>query len=211
MQMTHEELVDEVMGHAGLGSPAEAERAIRAVFEVLAERVSRSEAEALADELPATLAEPLRHGHYERDFDLDELYARVAFREAVSPGFAMEHTLSTCQVVAQVVSARVLERLQRALPGAIASLFELRATASGPLPRQRVAAHRNTLAEGRPGSQRPLSDARTDGAHSQSVVCADNPHGDTKLSSSRGMTQEREHESLAEGRPGSKRPLSEGE
>lgn len=44
---------------------------------------------------------------------------------------------------------------------------------------------------------------------SQSVVKSDNPHGNTKLSSSRGSTQEREHETLAEGQPGSKHPLSE--
>jgi hypothetical protein len=44
---------------------------------------------------------------------------------------------------------------------------------------------------------------------SESVVKNDNPHGDTKLSSAHGTTQEREHETLAEGRPGSRRPISE--
>jgi hypothetical protein len=45
--------------------------------------------------------------------------------------------------------------------------------------------------------------------HSHSVAANDNPHGDTKLSSSRGTTQEREHETLAEGHPSSKRSISE--
>lgn len=44
---------------------------------------------------------------------------------------------------------------------------------------------------------------------SESVAKSENPHADTKLSSSHGLTQEREHDTLAEGRPGSKHPLSE--
>jgi hypothetical protein len=70
---------------------------------------------------------------------------------------------------------------------------------------------RGTLAEGRPGSHHPLSEARPERAHSHSVVRADNPHGDTKLSSAVGFTQEREQETLAAGHPGSDRPLSEWE
>jgi hypothetical protein len=47
--------------------------------------------------------------------------------------------------------------------------------------------------------------------HSHSVAANDNPHGETKLSSSRGTTQEREHETLAEGHPGAKHPLSDAQ
>ncbi|HVK68207.1 MAG TPA: DUF2267 domain-containing protein, partial [Polyangium sp.] len=66
-----------------------------------------------------------------------------------------------------------------------------------------------TLATGRAGSQTPLSEARPERAHGESVVRAENPHGETKLSSSRGLTQEREQETLAEGEPGPLRPVSE--
>lgn len=69
----------------------------------------------------------------------------------------------------------------------------------------------NTLADGRPGGTRPLSEARPGSRHpvseaapkdaQQHSVAEDNPHGDTKLSSTDGLTQEREHETLAEGEP----------
>ncbi len=78
-----------------------------------------------------------------------------------------------------------------------------------PKPRGFMAASRGTLAEGRPGSAHPLSEARPERAQSQSVARADNPHGDTKLSSATGLTQEREGETLATGHLGSNRPLSE--
>jgi hypothetical protein len=64
---------------------------------------------------------------------------------------------------------------------------------------------RRTLSEGKPGSRHPLSEARLDRAQSNSVARADEPHADTKLSSARGLTQERLHETLAVGRPGPKR------
>ncbi|MBX3231426.1 MAG: hypothetical protein KIT84_10810 [Labilithrix sp.] len=67
----------------------------------------------------------------------------------------------------------------------------------------------HTLATGRPGSRHPISEARHAGAHAESVVRSDNPHGDMKLSSARGTTQEREHEDLAEGKPGADRNLAD--
>jgi hypothetical protein len=70
---------------------------------------------------------------------------------------------------------------------------------------------RRTLAEGRPGSPHPLSEARPERAHSHSVARTDNPHGDTKLSSASGLTQEREQETLAAGHPGPDRPLGRWE
>lgn len=62
----------------------------------------------------------------------------------------------------------------------------------------------NNLASGRPGSRHPLSEAKPNGGQSNSVVESTNPHGDTKLSSSKGLTQEREKEDLAEGQPAGK-------
>lgn len=57
-----------------------------------------------------------------------------------------------------------------------------------------------TLSEGRPGSRHPISEARPTQRQQHSVE-DDNPHGDTKVSSATGLTQEREHETLAEGEP----------
>jgi hypothetical protein len=52
-----------------------------------------------------------------------------------------------------------------------------------------------------------MSEATADRAHADSVARSDAPHEDTKLSSARGTTQERLHETLAEGRPGPRRPI----
>jgi hypothetical protein len=64
-------------------------------------------------------------------------------------------------------------------------------------------AHRHDIASGRPGSTRPLSAANPRVLeHRHSVARNGDPHGDTKLSSARGLTQEREGETLAAARPG---------
>jgi uncharacterized protein (DUF2267 family) len=204
--MTHDELLEEVAAHAGLSSPIEAERALAAVLGMLAGRLSHAEAEALAEALPAALGAPLRAGRYHGELDRDEWIAHVARREGTTRGFAVEHTLSVCQVLAEALPPEVLERVRRALPGPLAALFTPSPVGRAPVV-ERPAHSGHTLAEGRPGSLHPLSEAARESAHSQSVVRAVNPHADTKLSTSRGLTQEREAESLATGRPGSSRPL----
>jgi hypothetical protein len=67
------------------------------------------------------------------------------------------------------------------------------------------------LAEGRPGARNSLASGDPALlAHRHSVARSDDPHGDSKLSSARGLTQERDEDTLASGRPGSRRPLSSG-
>jgi hypothetical protein len=100
-----------------------------------------------------------------------------------------------------VSSARSIRRCARC------SRARRRRSRSG---RGHTAGHGDTLAEGRPGSRHPLSEARSDRSQSESVVATENPHADTKLSSAHGLTQEREGESLATGHSGSDRPLDEG-
>jgi len=204
--MTPRGLVEEVAARAGFRDAEEAARAIRAVLGVLAERLSRSECEALAEALPDGFVEPLRREPLDADFQVEDLYACVAREERVTIGFAKEHIVSVCEVIAEALSDGALGRLERALPSSIAALFVRRAGASDLPPR--TASRRGTLAEGRPGSTHPISEARPERAHGESVVRAENPHGDTKLSSSRGLTQERERESLATGRPGPRHPLT---
>jgi uncharacterized protein (DUF2267 family) len=203
--MSHDELIEEVAAHAGV-SRTEGARAIAALLATLAERLSAAESAALADALPDTLAAPLHSGCYEGTFDRDELIARVARREGVGLTFALEHAQSVGRVLAEALPPSLLERLRRALPPDIAALLAPPPVEAEPPPRT---PYGHTLADGRPGSRHPLSEAARERAHSQSVARADNPHADTKLSTSRGLTQERERESLATGRPGSTDPLDE--
>lgn len=208
--MTHEELVSHVAGRAGLPGTKEAERTIRAVLAVLGERLSWPVIQAVAEDLPASLATSLREVTPHQTFNLAELHARVAQRTQLRLGLAVEGTGVVCQVLAEVLPEGTLHRLREALPESMGALFVPREREE---PLEHVVHHdpgRRTLAEGRPGSQHPISEYGPERAHTHSVLRADNPHGDTKLSSASGLTQEREHETLAEGYPGSARPVSEG-
>jgi hypothetical protein len=145
-----------------------------------------------------------------QDFDLAELHARVARREGVRLGLAVEHTGVVCQAVAEALSPAALYRLREALPEPMGALFSPRAPGER-FEHVHLDPSHHTLAEGRPGSQHPLAETRVERAQTDSVVRADNPHEDTKLSSATGLTQEREQETLAAGHPGSSRPLSEAD
>jgi uncharacterized protein (DUF2267 family) len=199
--MTYDELLSHVAERAGLPGLEAAKQTVRAVLEVISERLAWSEIQALTEDLPAPLAESLHGGGSHQDFDLAELHARIARREEIRLGFAVEHTGVVCQMVAEALSPATLHRLREALPQPMAALF------TPPEPREHfehvhVETSHRTLAEGRPGSRHPLSEARPERAHTHSVAREDNPHEDTKLSSTTGLTQEREQETLATGHPG---------
>ena len=208
--MTHDELLSHVAGHAGLADRQEAERTVRAVLEVLGERLSGPVLQALAEDLPAPLAASLRGGVPHQDFNLAQLHARVASRTGGPLGRAVELTDVVCQVLARALPPGTVYRVREALPEPMSALFTPREPAEE-FEYVHLEPGRRTLAEGRPGSLHPLSEARPERAHSHSVTRADNPLGDTQLSSATGLTQEREQETLAAGHPGSDRPLSEWE
>ena len=195
-------LIGHVSLHSGLGED-EAAAMVASVLAALRAELGRVEAEALAGALPPSLAGPLRHGGSPAG---TSLAARVAAAQGIPLGHAVEHVASVCRALAERLPAAVLQRLRAALPARSAALLE---PETAPALEPKVHPRRGTLAEGRPGSRHPLSEARPRGAQPDSVAASDNPHGDTKLSSSRGLTQERERESLADGRPGPRRPLAE--
>ncbi len=201
--MTHTEFLAQVSERTGLRSPEEADRAIQAVLEAVGARLSRQELRVLAEDLPSRLMDMLRSGTPGEDFGLEALHARVAEREHVREGFAVEHTGTVCQVLAEALSPAAPHRLQETLPGPLAALFTPRgAPERFEYPHLEPGGH--TLAEGRPGSRHPVSEARPERAHVHSVARSANPHGDTKLSSAEGLTQEREHTTLADAHPGAR-------
>jgi uncharacterized protein (DUF2267 family) len=100
----------------------------------------------------------------------------------LSPAQIHELVASVCRVIAEELSDEAVRTLTAALPQATAALF---VPASPPIP--------HTV-------RRPAQ---------AGSVGEPNPHGETKLSSAPGTTQEREHETLAEGRPGPRRRISD--
>lgn len=189
MIASEETLLDHVAAHAGEGTD------VMAVLEdVLASLDPTTDVilrELIASELPPRLAQIVR---------------RRAGKRLVLRGPRLEAAASVCHALAEELSDDAVVALSSSLPEPLAGWL----VADAPEGREPAAIepHRTTtLAEGRAGSLAPVDEARPPGAQAGSVADED-PHADTKLSSSPGTTQEREHDTLADGRPGSERPLA---
>jgi uncharacterized protein (DUF2267 family) len=209
--MTYAELIAKVRGRGAFGSDDEAERALVVSARVLGEVLSADEAEAVARALPEALAARVRSATSPRAADVADLFERVARREGVRASIGTEHAQIVLQVLGEALPTSVRARLQKHLGPSFGQLLEPPAVLGAPPPPIEHAppspepGRGTTLATGRPGSRHPLSEAGAERAHADSVARADDPHSDTKLSSSRGLTQERLGETLAEGKPKSVR------
>ncbi len=187
---------------------------------VVAEGVLEEVGGALLDEdrpemarlLPEWLGSVVARGAFRGDIGADGLYRRVAARFGVDVGRAVEVTKLACAAVAHGVDEDLVAALRRHLPASIGELFVDRPhEADRPLPEHRErplpGGEGRTLATGKAGSHHPVSESAP--GHRDSVARSSDPHGDSKLSSSRGLLQERNRETLATGRSGSKHPVSE--
>jgi uncharacterized protein (DUF2267 family) len=203
--LNEEQLIGDVMARAPFRDRASALEAVGAALEKVGACLPRADAEAVAEALPAGLAASVRRAHHHRSEPLEALFRHVGQREEVPFGLAIEHAEAILATLAEHLPFEVRSRLHRHLPRAWARFLEPRLfepPASHP-----GHGHGTTLAEGRPGSRQPLSEAEPPRAQSQSVVVAGNPHQASKLSSAQGPDT---GEPLATGRPGSRTPLSEG-
>lgn len=190
--------VERVASRLGGGTASDARRAIFATLSTLAECLADRERAMLASALGPSLAPAAQRGIHAGSFDADELFARVSRREDVPPGFAREHAEVVLVELARALPDPVRAHLGREVSPSIAARFAPPHHGDAPPHEHRApAAFAHTLAAGNAGSASPVSTARPPIAQSHSVVREDNPHGDTKLSSSEGLTQERLDESLA--------------
>lgn len=188
---------------------SEARQALRAVLEVLGGLLTHDERAAIAVELPPELAKTLVEALAHPPSDWHEFHRRVALAEGVRLGRAVEHSEIVGLALSEVFSHSSRCRLQKALPG-LAPMFEWPEKSEAPLTQpHRSREAPNDLAEGRPGGSLPLATADPRYlAHRHSIARSDDPHGDTKLSSAHGLRQEQGEDTLAAGRPGSRRPIS---
>jgi hypothetical protein len=207
--ITRAELLERVRGR-GTFAEGQAEAAITATLDALGGALLPSERRTFVDVLASDLASVVLAAHAPKaPLDTEGFYRRVQRHEAVRAGRAREHAQIVCRSLAEVLPEDSILLLIARLPwlAPLLSLEEARLESPSPEVLRRKEPT-NTLATGRPGSHTPLATGRADRAQSGSVAASDDPHGDTKLSSSHGLTQEREHDTLAAGHPGSKRPLS---
>ncbi len=104
--MKRDEFLKHVQSVAQLDSREEAERATRATFEILAERIVGDEAKDLASQMPPELGQYLRgrEGENGQAFSLKEFYQRVADKEGVEPSVAAMHVRAVFTVLQQAVT-----------------------------------------------------------------------------------------------------------
>ena len=200
-----------VCARSGLDEAA-AERVIAGTLAALSERLLSIDAQAIATRLPRVWAPLLARG-LGRDFEVDGLYARVANHAGLGRVEALEQSQVVCQALAEALDETGRQHLVLHLDHEWQRLFAPREvsapafTLHGVARRHVVAGGGNTLASGRPGAHRPISEGAT--GHEGSVVMSADPHADTKLSSARGLSAERSGSTLASGRPGGTRPLTD--
>lgn len=185
-------------------SETEAARVAEAVMDALGEVLTVDEAALVGKYVPSRYGELITAAARRSKAEGDErrLVLGVAWRENVRASEALEHVTAVCDAIAELLAPEARAKLGADLPDRIGQLFARRDR--GPAPhRERLEpqAVPNNLATGRPTSVRPISEARPERAQTESVVRSADPHGDTKLSETHGLTQERLGESIATGKP----------
>jgi len=127
--MKRDEFVKEVQERGHMGSREEAESAIRATLETLAERLKGEEGEHLASQLPPGIAEHLRHERAGagESFDLQEFFERVDERdEAADEPRAVYHARVVMEVLGEAVTGGEMGDVRSQLPAEYAPLLEAR-------------------------------------------------------------------------------------
>jgi uncharacterized protein (DUF2267 family) len=127
--MQHDEFIGQVQHRARLASRGDAERAVRATLESLAERLSDGMAANLAAQLPHEVGEHLRRkvsvatGAGER-FTLDDFFHRVSEEEGVAVPQAVFHARVVLEVVEEATTGGLFAKLRQQLPGEWDRLFQ---------------------------------------------------------------------------------------
>lgn len=203
-------LIQRLQSLAPFEDATHARRAYDATLKALRRGLTDDEADWLAIDLGPALARPLEQETHAGQLTPDELYRWTGHFSGVRRGAAREQVQVVCRTLTELLSPGALQRLHRHAPELkpLFSVPESEAPLEGPHVIRSEPAADHTLAGGKPGSERPLSTATGPKGlastrapavrpHSHSVADSPDPHGDTKLSSARGRTQEREHSSLS--------------
>lgn len=211
MEMSYETYLDSVCRRGGLDSAEQAEEIARATLSVLGEVLVDTDRDALADELPEPLREALCTGQPNQEYELEEFYRRLAEVEGLNEGLARETAQVVGQVLGRAVDAEVIHRIRQRLPKDYVNLFvnlhEYARQPEGPLDHD-AKANARTLASGRHGSEKPLSEAKPVEGQKASIAAQENPYGETKIATGHESTDE-DDQTIAGGKPGSDRPLSD--
>lgn len=209
--MKFDDMTDYVLEHTAIDERAEAIHWLEETLTAFAKCLTPAEAERLALELPAPASQWIRDVEHERRFDRPEqLYDLVEQHLDVSGSVAMERAQVVVLALARELRPETRQWLVKHMGDPWESLFEERTKLPSHASQDRRT-HRaqtegaRTLAEGRPGSATPLSEAAPE-PQSGSIAEA-NPHADRKVSSA----QDVHAQPLSSGTPRSTNPVSEGD
>lgn len=127
--MRRDDLYDEIRERGGLRSTDAARDAAKATLETLGERITKGEAEALADGLPDELAGAVAGPGGEAEaFGPDEFVDRVSDREeAADPEAAVRHVQSTLETIGRRTNRDEWRGVRQQLPDEYAALYEVSA------------------------------------------------------------------------------------
>ncbi len=200
--MEYEHLLARVREHTGLTEPSVVDTAVRAVTEALGAVIDHAHREDFAAHLPSELAPMLRRREPDGDASGATFLRLVSGIEGLPPRFAVEHATAVLEAIGGELHPNVRRRIAACLPTEMRDWMEPRVLRM-PRAEPMIAAsgEGRHVSEARPGSEHPISEAAPRPEHAHSVAASSDPHADTRLSSAHGMTQEREHEDLAEGHP----------
>lgn len=182
--MNRDQMLEHIQNRAGLSSIDEARAAADAVLEAIGEGLAPVDGNAVARELPTDLASALLRG-VDRDGSpsVEDLHHRVAKARRLALSEAAEEVVSVSQVLADAVSDEARAHLKAHQPEEWSALFDVVEDAEAPpglghdlfAQRDSLARSHNPhaanklssgftapagepLAEGRPGSETPLSE-----------------------------------------------------
>lgn len=185
-------LRDALRRRAPFPNDADAQAALTETLATLGALLPERQRRALHDALPAAYSELLTsHG---------AASASERGPAALHEGRELERMQEVCALLGEVLPTELVVDLMRELPVLLAAAFSGSAAEGAPATHHTPHTRRDGarhLSEARPGATHTLANGRP-GAAQQESVAADNPHQDSKLSSARGLTQERESESLAD-------------
>lgn len=182
-------------------------RAVDAAMEALGASISSDPLrDAVAEAIDAPLRVGLRAGAGRSPVHVPELYARVADASGVEPGIAVEIAQMHFQWLAERLRPELRHELRQDLGREWSSLLmDARPPAREPGAHVHVPpmpGPGRTLADGAPGSARPLASSRPPSGQRDSISGTDDPKGDSKLSGGRPPDPSSTDHSLATGEPG---------
>jgi uncharacterized protein (DUF2267 family) len=191
MPMNEDTMLNRLLELAPFADREDARRAFDATLLAMRRGLNEDEADWLAVALGPTLATPLLREMHQGELSADELYRWTKRYGKIRKGMAVERAQVVCRALAELLQEPEIERLRKHLPE-ISSLLEAPEPADPPSAPRPRSEDDHTLAGGRSGSMRPLSEAgapnrrairgaKPELGHDPSVAHGYDPHNDTTL------------------------------